>query len=82
MTSKILSTSIQNGIQNSCKKTYDPNLGGSNFNNGSGETQNQNNFRQKPTPVLGLQWKDGVANNTNQPNPFPIYITKNQKIKA
>lgn len=64
------------------EKTYDPNIGGSNFNNGSGETQNQNNFRQKPTPVLGLQWKDGVANNTNQPNPFPIYITKNQKIRA
>jgi hypothetical protein len=64
------------------EKKYDPNIGGSTFNNGSGETQTQNNFRELKTPDLNLQWKDSIANNPSQPNPFPIYITKNQKIKA
>ena len=63
-------------------KQYEPNVGGSNYNNGSGKTQFQDNFRDKPTPKLNLQWKDSIANNPSKPNPFPIYISKNQVIKA
>ena len=61
-------------------KQYNPNIGGASYNDGSGKTQTQDNFREMKTPVLGQQW--GRINKPNgNPNPFPIRINENIKIK-
>ena len=66
-------------------KSYDVNAGGSSYNNGSGQVQEQESIELDPAkaPKLNTQWQSPgrLINTTANPNPFPIKINQNIKIR-
>jgi len=64
-------------------KSYNINAGGVSYNEGAGEVAEQENRGEPPPPKLHTQWEAPKRTIATQwrPNPFPIEINKNVKIR-